>query len=1110
MNKNSIKDFIQLYRIVKAKSFFYKGLIKTFIWSITFIILTTIFESFLYFSSSSRTLIAYYFSILFSTSIFYLLLRRLLHSKNIFNNSSDYYLAKQYSIRDQHIGDRLINALQLENNLNKILRGKDLAEAAINRLSKELKNIPLSKLFDPITNSLKSYLLISLSLLLLISFIDTSSSAILRLLKPKKEFLVPLPFSLSSINGNVKVLGGDTLTVTFGGIGELPDSIYLYWETKTDSGKHMIAENDEYYSYTFNSIKQNTKYWVNYDSPYFFSAWKNIQTEFDTIFVSDRPIIKEINFNIYPPQYTQEAMFKHPGNISTISLPKGSRVNLIGTSSKELEKVWIILDEKNIALNSLNKMINGTFNINKNQKLALHIQDKNQVTNLNPLNFIFSIIPDYAPDLIVQKPKPKFELDESNMIGFDIQISDDYGFSEAWIEYKIKAPDYLKQDSSIYKEKITGLDTSVKSQQIYFEWDISAFSLAPEDELHIQICIADNNSLSGPSITKSAILIGRYPSIEDLFGKMEEEEAEVQEYEQEIKMNLEDVHELVEELELELLKSEDVSWEQTQKTEEALEKMEEVFDQIENIKETMQKIQDQAEKNNLVSENLIEKFSEFQELLDEIMTPEMMEAMEKLQSAMEEMDPQKMLDALEDFEFDAEAFEEQLDRFIEMFELALAEQKMDEVVKRLEKMVEEQNAIMEELSNNEDMSNLASRERRQEENFKALEKTIKEASESISEFSPDASEDLKNLNISELKQSISNDLNKTRKELQNQNQSSSSKSGQSAADGLNEMLNIAQEIQSNFQEDTVDEMLRKFLALIRNLLFISQQQENLLDEIEGLRSRSPKLIEIAILQDRILRENQQFIVQLEALSRETFHISPQIASAIGKTKNAMDRTISRLEQKEISSAKKDMNTILSGLNEIANLLLESANQMQMSGSGSGMAEFMEQMEQMGQKQEGINQGTMNLSQMGMMAQQQMMEQLQQQQEELKQQLEELLNQNPDQKSSGAGQAQEEMEEVINDFRRKQIDRETHERQQRILSRMLDSQKSLTQKDYSEKRKSSTGEQLMYSGPSGLPEDMGERETLIMNAMESALQEGHSKEYQDMMKKYFRRLQKISK
>mgnify|MGYP004210486551 CR=1 FL=1 len=99
-----------------------------------------------------------------------------------------------------------------------------------------------------------------------------------------------------------------------------------------------------------------------------------------------------------------------------------------------------------------------------------------------------------------------------------------------------------------------------------------------------------------------------------------------------------------------------------------------------------------------------------------------------------------------------------------------------------------------------------------------------------------------------------------------------------------------------------------------------------------------------------------------------------------------------------------------------------------------------------------------------------------------------------------------MEEVIDDFRKRQIDRRTQERQQRILSRMLDSQKSLTQKDYSEKRKSSTAEEIIYSGPSGLPDDRGEREMLLINAMESALQEGHSREYQDMMKQYFRNLQ----
>jgi hypothetical protein len=180
--------------------------------------------------------------------------------------------------------------------------------------------------------------------------------------------------------------------------------------------------------------------------------------------------------------------------------------------------------------------------------------------------------------------------------------------------------------------------------------------------------------------------------------------------------------------------------------------------------------------------------------------------------------------------------------------------------------------------------------------------------------------------------------------------------------------------------------------------------------------------------------------------------------------------------------------------------------MQMSGSGSGMAEFMEQMEQMSQQQQGINQSTINLPQLGMMAQQQMMEQLQKQQEELKKQLEELLGENPGQESGGLSKANEDMEEVIEDFRRRQVDRRTQERQQRILSRMLDSQKSLTKKDYSEKRKSNSAEEFIYSGPTGLPSDLGEREMLLINAMESALQEGHSREYQNMMKQYFRSLQ----
>ena len=1111
MKITPILAFIHLFRIQQVKSQLYRGLIQLAIGSILLLLSMGILESIFYFTIPVRSGLAEFFIFLFIAFLMYILLRAFMHAKSIFKNSNSHALASQYKDRDPDIGDRLLNALQLEESLDEMETSRDLAEYAIRKIDSKLKNIPISSLYDPVSNILKKTLIISTGIAVAFTLIMYKSvpAAYVRLAQPTHEFPVPLPFTLSSLSQNQEVLGGDTLTISIAGYGELPDSITIYWEDNENSGAITAGEESEVYHHTFLGIKRDTRYWAEYESSSWLSPWDAITTMSDTIFVIDRPIIQDMIFTIIPPEYTGESEYQHPGNITDIPLPERSRIRITGQASKILESAWLMLDNKRNDLFIQEDRFTGTTLIHDEQTAVIFVEDENGVGNLNPLNYRLNIIPDLAPDLIVQSPRRQFELDESDLIGFDIQTSDDYGFSDAWIEYEIKAPEYLPQDTTIYKRNISEIQRDVKSQQIYHEWNLAGFSLAPEDELHMQVAIADNNTLSGPSITRSHFIIGRYPSLEDLFNRIEENENDVEDYSEDMQMTLEDVRELVEDLELELLKTDEMTWEQEQKVTETMEKMDEIFSQIEKVQETMQKIQEQAEQNNLVSDKLLDKFSEFQELLDEMMTPELLAAMEKMQEAMEEMDPQKLLDALEDFEFDMEAFEEQLDRFIDMFELALAEQKMDEVVKRLEKMVEEQVSIIEEFTGDEnlDMTAIASQERRQEESFKTLEDAMDEAATAMEKLSPEASQQLSDLAESELTATTSTDLNEARTEMQNQNQSKASHSAGEASSGLEEMLEIAQDIQSNFQEDTVDEMLRKFLALIRNLLFISQSQEELIVETKGIRSRSPRLLDAAVQQDRILRENQQFMLQLTELSRQTFHISPEIASAIGKTKTAMDRAIAKLEQKQTSTAKDQMNKALQGLNWTAYLLLESANQMQMSGSGSGFAQFMEQMQQMSQAQQGINQGTMQLPQLGMMAQQQMMQQLQQQQEQLKQQLKELLGDNPGQQDGGLSKAHDDMEEVIDDFRRQQVDRRTQERQQRILSRMLDSQKSLTQKDYSEKRKSTTGEEIIFSGPSGLPTDKGEREMLLINAMESALQEGHSREYQDMMKQYFRNLQK---
>ena len=73
-------------------------------------------------------------------------------------------------------------------------------------------------------------------------------------------------------------------------------------------------------------------------------------------------------------------------------------------------------------------------------------------------------------------------------------------------------------------------------------------------------------------------------------------------------------------------------------------------------------------------------------------------------------------------------------------------------------------------------------------------------------------------------------------------------------------------------------------------------------------------------------------------------------------------------------------------------------------------------------------------------------------------------------------------QLINKNKRKDVNKNTIDRQQQILSRMLDSQKSMQQKDYSKKRNSKAGVEFEYSGPSTLSEQNGNNNLLLIQSM----------------------------
>ncbi|MGB2698643.1 MAG: hypothetical protein WBD28_12410, partial [Candidatus Zixiibacteriota bacterium] len=78
-------------------------------------------------------------------------------------------------------------------------------------------------------------------------------------------------------------------------------------------------------------------------------------------------------------------------------------------------------------------------------------------------------------------------------------------------------------------------------------------------------------------------------------------------------------------------------------------------------------------------------------------------------------------------------------------------------------------------------------------------------------------------------------------------------------------------------------------------------------------------------------------------------------------------------------------------------------------------------------------------------------------------------------------------------------------QERILSRLLDAEKSLTRRDYSKTRMAETGEDIIREGPDELPFDLGEKDRLEKEWLKKVFEENYPKEYEELIQEYFRKL-----
>ncbi len=132
-----------------------------------------------------------------------------------------------------------------------------------------------------------------------------------------------------------------------------------------------------------------------------------------------------------------------------------------------------------------------------------------------------------------------------------------------------------------------------------------------------------------------------------------------------------------------------------------------------------------------------------------------------------------------------------------------------------------------------------------------------------------------------------------------------------------------------------------------------------------------------------------------------------------------------------------------------------------------------------------------------------------QQEAIRKSLEQLQRENQEEKQLAGrlGEIEREMRETIKQLQQQQVDPQLVQRQQRILSRLLDSARSMREKDYDEKRLAKPGDETMRANtPGALPANLLSIDKVLRDDLLRSVRDGsYPAEYETLIRAYFRAL-----
>jgi hypothetical protein len=1017
------------------------------------------------------------------------------------------------------LNNRLIAALQLAKNLEENPEGysTEMIEAVIDQADLTTQKLDLQRIIDKnpvkkmgrVTGSLAI-----ISLLFALVFPTAFRNSLIIFSHPLTEFVSPQKFFFVISPGTAEVVKYSDVKIKINVEGEKPKKINLCWrnegakwnEEKLVKVKDQQASVESDFSFDFKELKRSFDYYAEAEG---------VKSEQYRINVVDKPRVIGLRLTFNYPRYTQlktQVVDENDGNINAIV---GTKVQIEAKSNKELSQANIFFSDStksNMKIKGATAI--GEILVRKDDSYHIEVWDSLGNKNQDPIEYKITKTDDQDPTVEILEPGHDQDLSENMRVPLLIRISDDYGFSSLRLSYQIVSGGEEKDQKEI---KIDIPNNNGVALDVEYLWNLSSLPLVPGDLVKYKAIIFDNDTFLGPKKGESKTFSVRLPSLDEIVTEVEKEQGgQVEDLETLLK-GQRDLKKKLEDLSRELDRPTgklDLDWQKRQQMEDILEKQQKLASDLKNLAQRMDQNIQKIEENKLAALETLEKLSEIRKLMEEIMTPDMKEAMRKLAEALKNLDPELLKQAMEKMKISQEELLKRLDRTIALLKRMQAEQKLENLIKMAERMAQTQDETNQnaQASEKEKLPELSDKEKELKQDLNDFENKLKEFADLAKELSLLPPQDLDELQNMPEKSGVKNDMDQMISQLSEMNKSGALNSGKNCSKKLKEItdrLGLTQEKMQLKMKKEIADAIKKSLYDVFDL---SDTQEGLFQQVEQMETADMELRTLARDQQNLKAGAIRVAEDLDTLAQKTIFIDSDTRRFMALSLARMDNAIRNLEERNQEKTSDEQKEAIYDLNVTARKLMQSLNEAQKSCSGSGMEQMFKQLQGMCNKQSDINQET---EQSGMcnkpggfsLSEQATLQRLAAEQEAVQKSLSQLEKEfgNRSEILGRMGDLGDEMKKVTGDLERLQVDQSTIDRQNKILSRLLDAEKSMRERDFSKQRRAEVGEDVSRPSPKELPSDLLQPGQVAKDDLSKFLEEAYPKEYEQLIKGYFKAL-----